>query len=452
MTIGERRAAFSLASIFSLRMLGLFMIVPVFALYAQELDGYSATLAGVAIGIYGLTQAILQIPLGMFSDRIGRKPVIIGGLLVFALGSVVAAVFDTMIGVIIGRALQGAGAIASAVMALAADLTREEQRIKIMAIIGMSIGLSFLVAMMLGPVLQGWIGVSGIFWFTALLAMGGIGIVKWWVPQAKVTRFHRDTEFETHQFWQILSDPQLLRLDLGILLLHMTLTATFMAAPLVLRDKLGLSLAQHWQIYVPVLLFSMLAVIPFIFLGLKTRRLKPILVGSIALLALAAVGMRSFSDSLAGMFCMFGLYFSAFNLLEASLPSLVAKIAPAAHRGTAMGVYSSAQFLGVFLGGVLGGWLSEAFDVTTVFVFNGVIAGIWILLAMTMRSPSYLSSELLNVGRMDEIDAKRLARRLTQVHGVAEAVVMADEGVAYLKVDKNALDSDSLYNYSASKA
>jgi len=248
MTPTEQRAAFSLAGIYSLRMLGLFLILPVFALYAVDLEGVTPMLIGVAIGAYGLTQALLQIPFGMLSDRIGRKPVIVGGLIIFAIGSVVAALSDSIYGVIAGRALQGSGAIAAAVMALAADLTREEQRTKIMAMIGMSIGASFTLALVLGPIFNEWIGVSGIFWMTAVLALVGVYVALYLVPQPKKCQRHRDAEPVAGQFARVLSNPSLLRLDYGILTLHITITSVFLVMPLVLRDNLGIESASHWHV------------------------------------------------------------------------------------------------------------------------------------------------------------------------------------------------------------
>lgn len=426
------------------------MIMPVFALYAQDLDGYSATLTGLALGIYGLTQALFQIPLGMLSDRIGRKPVIIGGLVVFALGSVVAALADDMTGVIIGRALQGTGAIASAVMALAADLTREEHRMKMFATIGISIGLSFAVAMVVGPVLHGWFGVSGIFWITALLAVGGILLVIVRVPHA-TCRFHRDAEVEVGWFSHALKDPQLLRLDAGIFVLHFILMATFLVMPLILQQQLDFEVAKHWQIYLPVLFFSMLAVAPFIFLAEKKRKLKQVLVGAVLILTATQVLFPTAAQSMVGLVFVIWLFFTAFNLLEASMPSLVAKKAPAEHKGTAMGVYSSFQFLGIFFGGLVGGWCYGHYGVAGVFAINALLAGGWVFLALSMRAPHYLSSHLLNVGEVNKAQAEALAMDLSKVPGVAEAVVVAEDGVAYLKVDNRALDREALYAFSVSE-
>jgi len=449
MTAGERRAAFSLAGVFAVRMLGLFMILPTFVLYAQELEGYTALLAGLAIGIYGLSQGLLQIPMGMLSDRIGRKPVIIGGLLVFAAGSVVAAMADSVYGVIAGRALQGAGAIASAVMALAADLTREDQRMKVMAMIGMSIGMSFALALIIGPMLHGWFGVSGIFWVTTGLALFGIVLVVFRVPNPVVSRFHRDTNVDPGLFKKALADGQLLRLDLGVLILHMIMTATFMAIPLILKQQMGLAAEDHWRVYLPVLILSVVLILPLIIQAEKKRIVKQILIGAILGLGVACAGMYGWHENLGGLVLMLVLFFTAFNLLEASLPSLVAKIAPATHKGTAMGAFSSAQFLGAFLGGLTGGWLSQEYGLAGVFLGNAVLAGIWLVFAVTMREPGYLSSYLLRVGEVNAEQAEDLVNLLGEVTGVEEAVVIPEDGVAYLKVDKKILDRDALVAFSS---
>ena len=447
MTFLEKRVATSLSAIFASRMLGLFMILPVFAVYAEELDGFSPTLAGLAIGIYGLTQAIFQIPMGLLSDRIGRKPVIIGGLIVFAIGSVVAAMADSITGVIVGRALQGSGAIASAIMALAADLTREEHRIKVMASIGMSIGLSFALALIFGPMLHGWFGVEGIFWITAILALGGIAVAKFWVPTPILSRFHRDTEVEISWFRQALADPQLLRLDTGIFILHFILVSQFVVMPVVLRDQLGFSLEQHWQLYLPVLFFAVLTMVPFIILAEKKRKIKQVLVGAIFVLSISQLGLPLFTDSLVGFAIMLWLFFSAFNLLEASMPSLVAKLAPAAHKGTAMGAYSTSQFLGVFLGGLTGGTLSEFYGISGVASFNVMLLLVWAALAITMKKPLFFTSYLLNVGKISEEKAQEILRDLSRISGVVDVTVIAEDGIAYLKIDKQHVNMDELHRF-----
>ncbi|MDQ5910585.1 MAG: hypothetical protein QG599_2682 [Pseudomonadota bacterium] len=448
MTVTERQAAFWLAGVFSLRMLGLFMILPVFALYAEHLQGNTPALAGLAIGIYGFSQAIFQIPFGFLSDHYGRKRMIYIGLLIFAVGSVVAALADSIWGVILGRALQGGGAISAAVMALAADLTHEAHRLKVMATIGVTIGLSFAASMILGPVLNGWIGVPGIFWLTAVLALFGMAVVRFRVPNPVESRIHRDAEPVASQFGRVLHDEQLLRLNFGIFILHLLLTATFVAAPLALRDA-GLASHQHWQVYLPALTFSMVAIIPFIILAEKRRQLKAVFMGAIATLALVELGLTALPDTVLEMTVLLLVFFTAFNLLEATLPSLIAKLAPPDAKGTAMGVYSSSQFLGAFAGGAMGGWLNGQFGPHGVFAFATLGALAWLLVAWTMREPPYLSSYLLPVDILDEVEARLLTLRLIEVPGVAEAAVVADEGVAYLKVDRRTLDEALLRQFAA---
>ncbi|HRX71409.1 MAG: MFS transporter [Candidatus Competibacteraceae bacterium] len=443
MTVSERRAAFWLAGVFSLRMLGLFMILPVFALYAEHLQGNTPALAGLAIGVYGFSQAIFQIPFGFLSDRYGRKRIIYLGLLIFALGSVVAALAGSIWGVILGRALQGGGAVSAAAMALVADLTREEHRIKVMALIGITIGLSFAVSMVLGPALNGWIGVPGIFWLTGVLALLGITIVRFRVPDPVVSRIHRDAEPVASQFGRVLSDGQLLRLDFGIFTLHLLLTATFVATPLALRDA-GLASEQHWRVYLPALILSIVAMAPFVIIAGKQRGLKPVFLGAILTLALTEFGLLAWRDTVLDIGLLLIAFFTSFNLLEATLPSLIARMAPSDAKGTAMGIYSSSQFLGAFTGGALGGILHGRFGLQGVFAFAALGALSWLLVAWTMDNPRHLSNRLLNIGACDEVEARHLAARLSQVPGVAEAVVIAAEGVAYLKVDRRILDEAAL--------
>lgn len=448
----ERRATIALAGIFFLRMLGLFMILPVLALYAERYIGYTATLAGLAIGIYGLTQAMFQVPFGILSDRVGRRPVIVGGLLIFALGSLVAALSDTMLGLIIGRALQGMGAIAAAIMALAADLTREEQRTKAMAVIGASIGLAFMLALISGPALTQLTGLSGLFVLTAVLALAGIVVLYLFVPKPITTRFHRDTEPVVGQFARVLRDPQLLRLDAGILILHLILTASFVVVPLLLRDYGGLGGGQHWQIYLLVLSLSVALMIPFILLGERYRRTKQVFVGAVLVLGISQLGLLALHHALWEIVALMVVFFTAFNILEANLPSLISRLSPSEMKGTALGVYSTAQFLGAFLGGASGGWLYDHHGAAAVFGFCAVLAGLWFVFASTMRNPQMLTSHLVRLGDITAEEAPKVARQLSAIAGVAEAVVIVEDGIAYLKVDRKILDQQALRAFTVAEA
>jgi predicted MFS family arabinose efflux permease len=447
MTRAELRASLSLAGIYMLRMLGMFLILPVFSVFARDLPGATPVLVGLAISAYGLTQAVFQIPFGLWSDRYGRKPLITLGLLLFALGSVVAAVAagsGSIYGIIAGRALQGAGAVAAVVMALAADLTREEHRTKAMALIGVSIGFSFALSMVAGPVLSAWMGLDGLFWVVTGLALMGIVVLYAAVPSPAASRFHGDAEVRTASFGAVLRDPELLRLDFGIFCLHLILTATFVALPLVLRDSLDLPTAQHWHIYLPVFALALASIVPFVLVAEKRRKMKPVFLAAIAVAAGADIGLLWLGASFWGVFGMLYLFFAGFNLLEATLPSMVSKIAPPELKGTAMGVYSTAQFLGAFAGGAGGGLIQQRFGISEVFLYCATAALLWLAVAFGMKAPRQVSSLLVNVGGLSRDQAKRLSGRLLQVPGVAEAVVLAEDGVAYLKVDRDALDRAAL--------
>ncbi|MBI3772558.1 MAG: MFS transporter [Gammaproteobacteria bacterium] len=444
----EKRAAVSLAGIFSTRMLGLFMILPVFAIYAEHLSGSTPMLIGLAIGIYGLTQAVFQIPFGLLSDRFGRKPMIYIGLIIFAIGSVVAALSDSIYGVILGRSIQGGGAIAAAVMALAADLTREEHRLKAMAILGASMGMSFSVALVMGPVLSGWIGVPGIFWTTSVLALVAMVLLKLWVPDPIESRFRRDAQPVPAQFKQVLGDGQLMRLNFGVFVLHLILTASFIAVPLSLRDEAGIGTEYHWAVYLGVMLGGIALMVPFIIVAEKRRRMKQVFLIGITLLMLGLWGLDLLRHSAWGIIAALLVFFTAFNLLEASLPSLVAKMAPPDKKGTAMGIYSSSQFLGAFCGGAFGGMIYGTIGAGGIFVFSALMAALWLFWAATMRNPRYLSTHMLKVGPVNEDEARHLEAQLAQVRGVAEAIVILEDGVAYLKVDNHALDKEALSRFS----
>lgn len=383
MTSAERRAGVSLAAIFGLRMLGLFLILPVFAVHANTIPGGdNLTLVGIAIGAYGLTQAFLQIAFGAASDRFGRKPVIVVGLVIFLVGSVVAALADSIHMVIVGRVLQGAGAISAAVTALAADLTRDQHRTKIMAMIGASIGLMFALSMVAAPLLYAWVGMSGIFWLTALLAGGAIFVVLRVVPEAPPV-----PRATAGRFIDVLRDPQLMRLNFGVFALHLIQTTMWVLVPAALVASGGLPLVEHWKVYLPAVLLSFAVMVPAIIIAEKRAKMKFIFNASIILLVLVQVGLFLFGDSLTGLAVSLTLFFVAFNVLEATQPSWISKIAPPSSKGTALGVYNTLQSAGLFLGGVFGGFIAHFHGAQAVHVVCAVIALIWLLLAATMSPP-----------------------------------------------------------------
>ncbi|HEY5378882.1 MAG TPA: MFS transporter [Pseudolabrys sp.] len=436
----ELRAAGSLAAVFSVRLLGLFMIYPVFAVYARGLTGANPYLIGEALGIYGLTQGLLQIPFGLLSDKFGRKTMIVFGLVLFAIGSAVAATSISIGGVIIGRALQGAGAVGSVILALVADLTSEENRTKAMALIGISIGASFMVALVAGPIIAALIGVSGIFWLMAGLAIVGIAITQFVVPSPRRLSVHRDAETVPGMIVSVLRNKELLRLNFGIFALHAMLTASFLAVPGLLRGTLDVSNKNDWLIYLPVLLVSIAVMVPAIIAAEKYRRMKGVFVAAVAALAVSQAMLYLGAGNLYVLLAALVIFFSGFNVMEASLPSLITKTAPPDAKGTAMGLYSSAQFLGIFAGGVAGGWVHMHWSTAGVFALTAVLALLWLLAAATMAKPSYLTTRLVPIGEGHAADAT-LAARLRQVPGVAEAVVIAEENLAYLKVDSKSFDA-----------
>ena len=344
----EFRAAASLAAVFSVRLLGLFMIYPVFAAYADGLSGATPYLVGEALGIYGLTQGLLQIPFGLLSDRVGRKVMIVAGLVLFAVGSAVAAMSTSIGGVIVGRALQGAGAVGSVILALVADLTTEENRTKALATVGITIGASFMIALVAGPLVAAVVGVRGIFWLMVALAIAGIAITEFVVPRPRTVRVHRDAETVPGMIGSVLRNGELLRLNFGIFALHAMLTASFLVVPGLLRATLGLSSTSDWMVYLPVLVISVVVMVPAIVVAEKRRRMKGVFVACVAALVVSQAMLYAGSGNLTVLLLALVVFFSAFNVMEASLPSLITKTAPPDAKGTAMGLYSSLQFLGIF--------------------------------------------------------------------------------------------------------
>lgn len=444
MTSIEKRSIAGLSSIFALRMLGLFMILPVFSLAAGQYSGATPILIGLAIGAYGLTQALLQIPFGMLSDHIGRKKVITLGLLLFAAGSVVAALADSIYMVIAGRLLQGSGAIAAAIMALTADLTRDEHRTKAMASIGISIGFSFSVALVAGAALEDWIGLSGIFWATALLSLVGIAVLHLWVPTPTRYVSHRDLKPVPQQFLNVFQNADIMRMVFSIMILHMLLTTSFFALPIALFEQAGLAKSQHGLAYLPVLIAAFISMVPFILIAEKHRKMKPVFLGAIVMLGLAQLGWSLLSDSLVGLLFCLWLFFTAFNILEASLPSLMSKLSPLENKGTAMGIYSSAQFIGAFIGGVLGGFMYSQFGLSGVFITGTLLTIVWVIVILPMQPPKHFSSRIIHLNDLSESNVSDITKQINTITGVVETIVVIEEQVAYVKFDPDNIDTLAL--------
>lgn len=388
----EWRAVIGLGAVYALRMIGMFMVMPVFALYAKDLPGnVTAWQIGLAMGAYGLMQACLQVPVGMASDRWGRKPLIVLGMLVFAAGSFIAGHSQDIHWITAGRIIQGAGAVSSAVAALLADVTREQVRTVAMAIVGVGMGVSFILAMVLGPVVSGWIGVDGIFTLTGMLALLSVPLVLWYVP-AEPPR-HAPAILSLRP---VLLDGQLLRMDGGILLLHACMTAVFVAAPFALEQTLGLPGEQHWKVYLPMLLLSILPVFPLVRWAEARGQARPVLLGSIGLLSVSLALAGLLHGSSLGLVGALLLYFIAFNYLEGSLPSMISRMAPPEQKGAALGVYATAQVLGGGLGGPLAGLVLGLWGVSGVLCLAAALPLLWLTFAVKLAPPPLAASRSLN--------------------------------------------------------
>jgi predicted MFS family arabinose efflux permease len=443
MSPAELRASVSLAGIFGLRLFGMFVILPVFAIYAEQLPGGdNLTLVGIAIGAYGLTQSILQIPFGWWSDRYGRKPVIYTGLVIFAAGSFIAAAAPNIYIVIVGRVLQGAGAISAAVMAMASDLTRDEHRTKAMAMIGSTIGLAFGFSLVASPWLSGLIGVPGLFAMTGALAMVAM-LVVWRVVPDVVEKPHAPRTGALRELLTALRDPQLARLNYGIFVLHAALMSLFIAVPFALRDA-GLPLAEHWKVYLPVMLGSFVLMLPAILGPRAARRLKTWFVASVALILVAHLALPWLASSVTLLAVFLLLFFTPFNVLEAMLPSLTSRVAPAHSKGVAIGLYSSVQFFGTFFGAAAGGYLYGRFGTQGVVIANAALLVMWLMAAAGMRAPGTPSTRTYAVPPLDARKAERLVAQLRALPGVREAQLDAGESTAYLKVDTARFDEHNV--------
>jgi len=442
MSARELRAAFGLAGIFGLRMLGLFVILPVFALYAAKLEGGdNLTLVGIALGAYGLAQAILQIPFGRWSDAVGRKPVLYVGLAIFALGSIVAGWSTSIVGVIIGRVLQGAGAVSAVAIAMAADLTREEHRTKVMAIIGSTIGLSFALSLVLGPWLDRMIGVAGIFYLIAILAVLAMIVVAR-LPTPEHTHPARS---EPVPFAEVLRNGELLRLNVGIFVLHAVLLSLFVTVPFDLM-AVGLEHAEHATVYAIVMLGSVLFMLPCVRIAERGGQGKIVFLGCIALVLASQAMLIGLDRSLWGIGATLLVFFMGFMVLEAALPAQVSRVAPAGARGAAIAVYSTLQFLGAAFGSALGGYLMQNAGRAGLLWVNLAMVAVWLAVAWGMQEAVRSVERTFAVPAMDAGRAERLRSRLAALNGVRDVRVNCSAGMAYLKVETQSFDERDVLN------
>ena len=447
LTANERKAVFSLAGIFSLRMFGLFMLLPVLAIYTHSLEGSTPFLTGLALGTYGLTQALLQIPFGILSDRFDRKKVISIGLLVFAAGSLVAGWSDSIEGLIIGRAIQGAGAVSAAILALTSDLTRSSQRTKAMALIGISIGFTFMLSLVIAPLLQGSIGVEGMFFLVSALAVLAIVVLYQWVPHA-----HRPIETEQtispfKQLIEALKNRRLVQLNVGILISHMLLTSLFLVIPGIFVEQGGYALEQHWKLYIPVLLLSVFGMAPLVkgagypnWILTSFRSAIFIMGCGFALLFVGMNNSISFYWFLAGLI----VFFAGFNALEAILPSLASQQVESRNRGTTMALYNTFQFFGVFLGGITGGLVLDNSQVVGVFIFSMLVTFCWLILTLVLPKFGVIRSISVDLSAHNISRRSELIDRISTLNGVKDVSIVSGEAVAYLEVDDVLYDDAEL--------
>ena len=442
MTPLEIKSSLSLASIYGLRMLGMFLILPIFAIYAEGLPGSpSGIQIGLALGAYGLTQALFQLPFGMLSDRYGRKNIIYIGLLLFALGSFVSGYSDDINIIILGRAIQGAGAISAAITALVADLTRDEHRTKAMAMIGVTIGITFALSLMGAPVLNRLIGVPGIFMLTGFLSLAAMLVVRFVVPTPLTIKPFKMVKETTPTFKSIVKNTQLSRLNFGIFALHAAQMAMFILVPIALATSGGLDVNEHWKVYLPVLLGSFIFMVPIIIVSEKFNKSKLVFISCIFLMLIAQLMFGVLIHVFWGLVASLFVYFLAFNVLEASLPSLISKIAPPSAKGTAIGVYNTCQSLGVFFGGLLGGFLADRGGSSSVFSFCAILMTLWAIFAWSMQVPPAKKTLMFMIkNKLLLKSPKQLAlvqEQLKKIKGVLDVVILIEEGSVMLKVNKD---------------
>lgn len=437
----EWRASTTLSGVYALRMLGMFLVLPVLALYAANLPGAenNKALVGLAMGIYGLTQAVLQLLLGMASDKFGRKKVIYFGLIVFAAGSFLAAAADSLPLLVAARALQGAGAVSAAVTALLADLTRNEVRTRAMAMIGLSIGLTFSVSLVLAPLIVDWIGVPGLFILTGVLTVISIGVVAWLTPNPQVSKLHEDAQAQPSRMGEVLKNRQLLSLDFGIFALHAAQMALFTALPFAMQN-LGLDKIQHWKVYLPATITGLVVMVPLIIVGETRNKLKQIFILGIICIAAAQIGLLFGLHSLWLICACLVIYFIGFNVLEASLPSMVSKIAPSDLKGTAMGVYNTMQSVGLFVGGAVGGVLFQQYGFSGVFAFCSALMLLWLAIAALAPAPKPVKNLSYPVNPRWQGQTDLLYRALADVAGVESIAFSQDKQTVYIKALQKGFD------------
>ena len=437
----EWRASTTLSGVYALRMLGMFLVLPVLAMYAASLPGAedNKTLVGLAMGIYGLTQALLQLPLGIASDKFGRKKTIYAGLVVFAAGSFLAAAADTLPLLVAARAIQGAGAVSAAVTALLADLTRDGVRTRAMAMIGLSIGLTFSVSLVVAPMIADVVGVRGLFLLTGILTVASIGVVAFMTPDPEFSKLHEDTQAQPARIGEVLKNRQLLNLDFGIFALHAAQMALFTALPFAMT-QLGLEKIQHWKVYLPSTVAGLVVMVPLIIIGETRNMLKQVFILGIVCIAAAQIGLLSGMHSVWLITVYLIVYFIGFNVLEASLPSMVSKIAPSDLKGTAMGVYNTMQSVGLFAGGAAGGLLFQKYGFVGVFTFCSTLMLLWLVLAVLSPAPKPVKNLSYPVGSVWQGNQEGLYRALSELEGVEDISFSFDRQTVYIKVLQKGFD------------
>ena len=436
----EIQTAAAIGLLYIVRMLGLFMVLPVLPIAGRELSLATPALIGLALGIYGLSQAILQIPMGLLSDRFGRKRVIFAGLVLFILGSLLAAFSTSIHGVVLGRLLQGCGAIASSLLALVSDLVRIDHRSKAMAIIGISIGASFGLALVIGPAVYAWFGLQGVFLFAALSGFTGILVLIFMIPTPVIKSRNLESMLQKDRVLSVLTDPGLVRVNVGIFMTHYLLMASFLAFPLILERTGSIPTDSHSLYYLGTLLVSFVLMSPFMWLSDNAKYSKPILLVAITACIISLICLGSV-DSYYSVLGAISLFFMAFNLLEVMLPARVSKIAAAGSRGTAMGIYSSSQFAGIFAGGAVGGMILSGTDISTLMYVNAALCFMWLMLSLSLPRLGDIASRTFCYEGMP---ANQIVERLLSLRGVIDVALIEEDKIAYLKVDNNAFDDSEL--------